>query len=121
MRKSGIPVECWMLPIEGKRILDELFPNLNNDFKFNSRWHNYKSWMKRNNFSIRVVTNTNKACKKEQGRNNRQEQSRKHCGFTTYWPLKNVAKIAIRDYHGMDYYVFDIFSPALSGRYVYTA
>ena len=25
MRQSGIPVECWMLPIEGKRILDELF------------------------------------------------------------------------------------------------
>ena len=61
MRQSGIPVECWMLPIEGKRILDELLPNINNDFKFNSRWR--KSWMKRNNFSIRVVTSTNKAKK----------------------------------------------------------
>jgi hypothetical protein len=34
MRQCGVPVVCWMLPIEGKRILDELFPNKNIDFRF---------------------------------------------------------------------------------------
>jgi hypothetical protein len=54
-REFGIPVETWMLPLEGQLILDTLYPGV--VFNFGNRWR--KGFFKRENFSFRHVTSRN--------------------------------------------------------------
>jgi hypothetical protein len=54
-RELGIPVESWMLPLEGRLFLDEI--RLGIAFAFSSRWR--RAFFKRFNFTYRCITSNN--------------------------------------------------------------
>jgi len=54
-RQLGIVVESWMLPVEGLRILNELYPG--QQFDFSTSWR--RRFFKRERFSYRSITSKN--------------------------------------------------------------